>query len=97
MALICTSMKKRVTEVSIITPKKQLFINQKAYNEEIELQLVILNNITIYTTSDKTKRFGILRSKKETAVAQKGAINCQKIDTTTSEVCKTLVSMESWI
>ena len=51
----------------------------------------------MYTTSDKTKRFGILRSKKETAVAQKGAINCQKIDTTTSEVCKTLVSMESWI
>ena len=58
--------------VDSITPKCKLvfFYRWKIYKEEIELQLGKLNKITVYTTTNKMKHFGLLSIENATAIGQ---------------------------
>ena len=56
MVLFHTLMKKVQNVTNIIMPKIESGFSsgQETYKEEIELQLVKINNITIYTSANKT-------------------------------------------
>ena len=73
------SRKARNIVDSITTKCKLVFFYRwKIYKKEIELQLGKLNKITVYTTTNKMKHFGLLSIENTTAIGQNKSMNYDK-------------------